>query len=93
MERFSFLRFSVDAVTRQTEAFVKALATVLRLAREDKGISKIELATRAGLSQPYIGYIEQGARCPTAESLKRLALALEIPLHQLIRRTEELSER
>lgn len=83
----------MDAVSRQTNAFVKALADALRASREEKGLSKNELAMRAGLSQPYIGYVEQGARCPTADSLMRLALALEIPLHQIISRAEGNSGR
>lgn len=83
----------MDSVTSQTNAFVKAMAEILRLAREEKGFSRNELATRSGLSQPYIGYIERAARCPTIETLMRISLALEIPLHQLIRRGEEASRR
>ncbi len=66
----------MNPVTRQTNAFIGHLAAVLRELREKQGLSLSELAVRSGLSQPSIGYIEQGARRPTLDSLSRLAIAL-----------------
>jgi transcriptional regulator with XRE-family HTH domain len=66
----------VDDITRQTEAFIASLAAVLHDLRKAKGLSLTELATKSGLSQPSIGYIEQGARRPTLDSLSRLAISL-----------------
>lgn len=66
----------MDAVTRRTNAFIAELAAVLREMRQAQGLSLGELAVRSGLSQPSIGYIEQGARRPTLDSLSRLAIAL-----------------
>lgn len=77
----------VNEVTRKTNAFVKALARVLREARSQAGWSQNELAWRAGLSQQYIGYLEKELRCPScpsAETLKRLALAFGRDLSEII---------
>lgn len=82
----------MDSVSRATDAFVKALARVLLSAREQRGLSQTELATKAGLSQPHIGYIEQGKRSPSVESLKRLAIALDTSATELVSSAETISE-
>lgn len=81
----------MDPVTRDTNAFVKSLASVLQAARERTQISKTELAARAGLSQPHIGYIEHGKRAPTVESLKRISIALGISAADLVAEAEALA--
>lgn len=81
----------VDPVTRDTNAFVEALASVLKTAREDAQISQTELAARAGLSQPHIGYIENEKRAPTVESLKRISIALKVPAADLVAKAEALA--
>lgn len=43
-----------------------------------------ELGTRAGLSQQSISYVERGKRYPNAETLLRIAFALDINLSELI---------
>jgi len=83
----------VDSVTRDTNAFVKSLAAVLRLAREQLEMSQTELAARAGLSQPHIGYIEHGKRAPTVESLKRISIALGKSAADLVSEAEALAAR
>ncbi|MFD0893890.1 helix-turn-helix transcriptional regulator [Luteolibacter ambystomatis] len=79
----------MDPVAQQTDLFLKALAGTLRSIREARGLSQIELAERAGVSRTCIAYIEDGARRPTADTLKRLSSALSLPLHQIIRASEE----
>lgn len=83
----------MDSVTRDTNAFVKSLAAVLRLAREQLEMSQTELAARAGLSQPHIGYIEHGKRAPTVESLKRISIALGKSAADLVSEAEALAAR
>lgn len=80
----------MDAVTRRSNAFSKALATVLRGLREEKNLSQLELASRAGISNQYVGYIERELRRPTVETLARLAIALDCPVSDICKRTEEL---
>jgi len=80
----------VDSVSPLTNSFVKSLAATLRSERERQGLSQTELAARAGLSQPHIGYIERGKRAPTVESLKRIALALGKTATELVSLAEEV---
>lgn len=47
-----------------------------------------ELATRAGLSQQMVSYVEREMRNPTLETLLRMATALEIDLGILITRAQ-----
>jgi transcriptional regulator with XRE-family HTH domain len=79
----------VDSVSRVTNSFVKSLAEVLRIERERQELSQTELAARAGLSQPHIGYIERGKRAPTVESLKRIALAMGKTATELVGMAED----
>lgn len=76
-------RWRVDDITRRTNAFITALAATIRELREADGLSLNELATRSGLSQPSIGYIEKGERRPSLDSLSRLAIALGTSVSQL----------
>ena len=78
----------MDRITRAANAFAHALADVLRSAREESGLSQTELAAKAGLSQPHIGYLEKGQRGTSADSLKRIALALGTTAAELVRRAE-----
>ena len=78
----------MNDVSRKTKAFVKALALVLREKRLEAGLSQNELAWRAGLSQQYIGYLERELRYPSAETVKRIAIALDRDLSDIIAEAE-----
>ena len=82
-------RSLVDSVTRSTKAFMEALVGVLREERQRSGLSQTELAAKAGLSRPHVGYLETGERQPSVESLKRLAHALGTTVADLASRAEE----
>jgi transcriptional regulator with XRE-family HTH domain len=79
----------VKSISSKAQAFTTALAVAIKETRESKKLSKTELAALSGLSQPYIGLIENGQRCPSADSLKRIALALEVSLAELVARAEK----
>ena len=78
----------MESISSQTEAFADALAEVLTAIRKEKGVSQTDLAARSGLTQPHIGYIEQGKRRPTIDSLKRIALALGTSATDLVQQAE-----
>ncbi|MCB1130048.1 MAG: helix-turn-helix transcriptional regulator [Verrucomicrobiae bacterium] len=78
----------MDSVSRQTEAFLRALAVVLKNARKRHGLSQIELAVRSGLSQSHISLVEKALRWPSSESVKRIAIALETSAADLIAAAE-----
>lgn len=51
------------------------LATTIRRARADAGLSQVDLAARAGTSQPALARYETGATLPTLPTLERLLAA------------------
>ena len=67
---------------------MEALAGVLQAERKKTGLSRTELAAKAGLSRPHVGYLETGERQPSVESLKRIALALGTTATELVRLAE-----
>ena len=55
----------------------------LRAWREHRGMTLQALADAAGISAPYISQIEGGKRAGTTATLKKLAVALGLPLAAL----------
>lgn len=51
--------------------------------RKEKGFTQAELAKEAGLSEISIRKYENGDRKPKIETLRCIAKALEVPLHEL----------
>lgn len=60
------------------------LSENLRALRKEKGLSQVELAKLAGLSNVYISEIERGESFPSDEVLNRLAAALETAPTELL---------
>ncbi|MEU0545142.1 helix-turn-helix domain-containing protein [Nocardia sp. NPDC005978] len=57
-----------------------AIASYLREARESAGLTRAELARRAGVSEALIQKLEQGTRPPTPTALGALFDALDVPV-------------
>lgn len=55
----------------------------VKLWREHRGLTQQELATRAGISKPYLSQIETGKRQGTVETLSAIARSLDVPLDVL----------
>jgi DNA-binding XRE family transcriptional regulator len=55
----------------------------IKLWRERRNLTQQELATRAGISKPYLSQIETGKRQGTVETLSALARSLDVPLDAL----------
>lgn len=70
--------------SRQTIA--TNVARILKEERERQGISMTSLATKTGLSQQMISYVERELRNPTLDTLLRITDALEIELADVIAR-------
>ncbi len=62
------------------------VAAVLREERESRGLSMTALATRAGLSQQSVSYVERGMRIPNLDTLLRVCDALDVPLPEILAR-------
>ncbi len=66
---------------------MKATALVawnVRKLRVKRGLSQEALAVDAGVDRSYVGRIERGVENPTAETLERLAGALDVPVADLL---------
>lgn len=62
-----------------------ALGEAVRAAREDRGLSREQLAEIVGISDHYPGYVERGQRRPTPPMLARFAEALDTDYTELAR--------
>lgn len=61
------------------------LGRMVKRLREDKGMTQVELAKKAKVTQPYLAQLEAGTRKnPSLEILKRLARALGVPVGELL---------
>jgi transcriptional regulator with XRE-family HTH domain len=75
-------------VTKDTQ---KALGAAIRVRRSAiRGLSQERLGEIAGLNRTYVGGIERGLRNPTYRNLVRLAVALDVPLSELVAQAERL---
>ena len=62
------------------------LGHMLKALRERKGLTQVELAEKAGVTQSYLARLEAGEReNPSLDVLKRLAEALGVPLSKLLK--------
>ncbi len=65
------------------------VAKLLRQERQKQKLSMTYVASKAGLSQQMVSYVERGIRNPTLETLLRITSALEIDLAILIRKASK----
>ena len=55
----------------------------LRLLREQKNLTQVEIQDRTGFFSSYVSRIENGHSVPSVETLQKWARALDIPIYQL----------
>ena len=65
------------------------IGKVIREYRTKKGISQEVLSGLAGLDRTHYSKIERGLRSPTIETIFKIAHALEIPPHEIIKSIEK----
>ena len=70
----------------------KQLGLHIRNLRENRELTLADLTTLTGVSRASLSRIENGDVSPTAETLGRLATALETPISQLISPLEHIFE-
>jgi HTH-type transcriptional regulator/antitoxin HipB len=74
------------AEKRRSQAAVQGVATLgqkIRAAREARGLTQADLASRARVTQAYLSYLEQDQREPSLSIAFRIARELDIPLDEL----------
>jgi DNA-binding XRE family transcriptional regulator len=69
---------------------LSALSAVLKMAREERGLSQMEVARRSGLHRTYVCEVERGTRNPSLQSVIQIAAALDVTVSDLITRAEHL---
>jgi transcriptional regulator with XRE-family HTH domain len=60
----------------------QSFAFTLRWWRRHRGLSQLDLAGRAEISQRHLSFMELGRASPSREMVMRLAAALDVPLRQ-----------
>ncbi|MCD8341293.1 MAG: helix-turn-helix domain-containing protein [Clostridiales bacterium] len=66
------------------EELMQRTASNIRRLRKAKGLSQEQLALEAGLNPAFLGHIERCLKCPTIDTLNKIATALEVPLSVLV---------
>ena len=69
----------------QKQQIMEATAERIRRLRKQRDMSQEELALCAGINTVYFGQIERGQKCPTVDTLYKIAMGLEVPLPDLLR--------
>ena len=62
---------------------------VIQACREEKGLSQEIVSGLAGIGRTHLSAIERGQRKPTLETFFKLAEAMNIPPHLLVKRIED----
>ena len=69
-------------ITQMTAKQIKHFRTM-------RGLSQESLALSAGLNPTFLGHIERSLKCPTIDTLNKIASALDISLSELLDFDEE----
>lgn len=64
------------------------VARLIREERERKGWTQAELARRSGVPKPSLNAYEREKRGVSLGTLRKLAVALEVPVSRLVERSE-----
>jgi transcriptional regulator with XRE-family HTH domain len=73
---------------KKEQTISRKFGQVIRVVREQQGISQEKLAELAEIDRTYVSMIERGKRRPTLEIADRIANALSMRLSEVIRRAE-----
>jgi transcriptional regulator with XRE-family HTH domain len=68
----------------------QALCELLRQVRREAGVTQVELAVRLKRDQTFISKYESGERMLDVIEVRKICVALEIPLEKFVRRWERL---
>lgn len=72
----------IEGQKRELTLAVSARIKYLRLT---KSMSQEDLALRAEINPAYFGQVERGLKCPTIDTLYKIATALDVSLSELLR--------
>lgn len=69
----------------------EAVGAKIRQLRKAKAMSQEELALKSDLSPAYYGLVERGVKCPSIETIWKIAAGLDVPPSELLR-TEAIED-
>lgn len=69
---------------QQKKWITQATASRIRMMRKQKDMSQEELALQAGINTVYYGQLERGQKCPTIDTLYKIATGLEMSIPELL---------
>lgn len=78
---FCTLKIAMKSNSKVLERFGKRV----RELRKEKGLSQEQLADRANLHRTYIGMIERAEKNITLINIKKIAIALDVSISELIK--------
>lgn len=73
----------VTFTAEETRRMVLDDVAALTILRERKGLTQAALAVSAGISKTYLNEIEKGKKPGSVEAIKKLAVALDVPMDVL----------
>lgn len=76
---------------RSRTPLTEAFGRVLRMLREEAGVSQEQLGAKSGLHRNYVGMIERGERTPSLAAVEALSRALGMRPHEIVRAAEEFA--
>lgn len=63
---------------------IERTATRLRKARQDKGLTQVEVAKKAGVSENHYAQIERAEKNPTVSTLINIVRAIDVPSSEIL---------
>src|SRR5215471_18677105 len=81
-------RSDAGAPRAEHAAFAAGVGRLVRLARAKRGATRRQLAQDSGASERYLAQIESGQGNPSVIILKSIADALDVPIIELVPRTD-----
>jgi len=72
-------------IDEQKREITAAVAARIKYFRHVRDLSQEDLALRANINPAYFGQVERGLKCPTIDTLYKIAKALDVPLPELLR--------
>lgn len=83
--RLTVIRLDNTLLCNMTRVEIcRHVARAIRQRRASRDMTSLALSIRVGIPAAHMSRIESGRRMPTIHTLHRVALALEIPLVQLL---------
>ena len=90
---YNFIKRINEGVAHIKEFDNRAVGTVVRKLRKQKKLSQEVVSALAGIARSHLSMIETGVKQANFETLWKLAYALEIRPHELVKLIEDEAEK